>query len=103
MLVNAIVAWQRASVQQPEKTKPQSISTNGQGGWYVVVDAHDASAKQRATAILKEIEPGITESEITSCLRGTTVGRELSLEKANALMRGFESAGIGARKYRGPS
>src|SRR5262245_25306854 len=101
-LVNAMTAWQGAVGQPAEKAKPQSASTNGTGGWYVVVDAHDAAAKQRATAVLKEIEAGITEAEITNCVGGghASGSSEFSLERANALMRGLESAGIGARKYR---
>jgi len=100
--VNAIVTWQQVGVEQPNATQRQSISGNGKGGWYVVADAHDAAAKQRATALLKEIEPNITETEIASCLGGGTVpvGREFSLDAANALMRGLQFAGIGARKYR---
>jgi len=79
--VNAIVTWQQVGVEQPNATQRQSIPGNGKGGWYVVADAYDAAAKLRATALLKEIEPNITETEIASCLGGGTVpvGREFSL------------------------
>jgi hypothetical protein len=103
--VNAEAEWQGTGVQQAAETPTKAPSANGHGSWYVVVDAPDVTVKQRASAILKKIEPGIPDSEIASYLGGgkAPTGGAMSLERANALMLALELAGIAARKYRAPS